>query len=262
MSIVTITFFFIFGTLIGSFLNVVVYRLHSGLSIARGRSQCFSCARTLQWYELVPVISFLFLSARCRTCKAPISFQYVVLELATGLLFAALAFHTGFSLNSFSLSLVLELTLLFLVASFTLTLCVYDMRQRILPLSLNLALLFTTFFYALLQYMRGEWSVLDVSTGLLLALPIALLHFGSQGRWIGFGDIILFASTGFFLGFVAGVHAFVYAFWIGAAVSLILIKISKKYSLRSEIPFGPFIILALWISFFMQKDVFGISLLI
>lgn len=263
MSIIaTFSVIFIFGTLIGSFLNVVVYRLHTGLSIVHGRSQCFSCNKKLAWYELVPIFSFLIQKGKCRSCQAPISWQYVSVEALMGVLCVFIAYTLSFSLFAYtSASLALFLFFVF-VASLTVVLGVYDLKHSILPFVINLLLLLLSFCYALWQWYVGAFTALDVSTGFLLALPIALLHFCSGGRWIGFADTILFASVGFLLGFVAGVHAFVYAFWIGASVSLVLIKISKKYNFKSEVPFGPFIIIALWITFFMQKDIFGISLLL
>ncbi len=259
---ISLFIFFIFGTLIGSFLNVVVYRLNTGLSIAHGRSQCFSCNKKLKWYELVPIFSFLIQKGKCRSCHASISWQYLYVEMLTGVLFASIAYTLSFSLFAYTSATVATFLFFVFVAALTVVLAVYDLKHSILPFSINILLLGLTFCYALWQWYVGAFTALDISTGFLLALPIALLHFGSGGRWIGFADIILFASVGFLLGFVDGIHAFVYAFWIGASVSLVLIKISKKYNFRSEVPFGPFIIVALWLAFFMQKDIFGISLLL
>jgi leader peptidase (prepilin peptidase)/N-methyltransferase len=87
MNFLIILIFFAFGTIIGSFLNVVIYRTNTGKSLL-GRSACMSCKKRLAWYELVPIFSFIFLNGRCGHCKTRISYQYVLVEFLTGLVFA------------------------------------------------------------------------------------------------------------------------------------------------------------------------------
>src|SRR3989344_4234135 len=105
MTIFVTTFFFVFGAIIGSFLNVIILRYNTGLSQKNsigfsGRSHCFSCGKNIKWYDLVPVLSFLFLKGRCRHCKSKISIQYPLVEFITGILFLATFlkfFSSGFS---------------------------------------------------------------------------------------------------------------------------------------------------------------------
>ncbi len=108
--IITIIFF-ILGLIIGSFLNVVIYRFNTGKSITKGRSICMSCNKNLRWYELIPIFSFLIQSGKCRRCASKISSQYPIVEFITGLTFVLLAYHFSpllfFSYSYFIYSLIL-----------------------------------------------------------------------------------------------------------------------------------------------------------
>ena len=263
MDTISLAFFFIFGTIIGSFLNVCVYRYNTGLSIARGRSQCFSCNKTLLWYELVPLLSFVWQRGKCRSCFAPISSQYFLVELITGILFACIAYTQHMSVvDVLRIENVWGIVYMF-VASVMVIIAAYDMRHKIIPLAWNVSLALIASCVAIWNYMYSAHSVLDLTAGLIVAAPIVVLHAVSRGRWIGLADAILFFSVGSILGFVQGIHAFAYAFWIGAAVAVTLTRIvPTRYTFKSEIPFGPFIILAFFLAFFVQKDIFGISLLL
>jgi prepilin signal peptidase PulO-like enzyme (type II secretory pathway) len=253
---------FIFGTIVGSFLNVVIYRLNTGFSISSGRSRCFACNKTLVWYELIPVLSFFVQKGRCRTCHSRISLQYPLVELATGILFTFSAYVTSFSLVTISTVSFLAFALYAMVSALLVVLFVYDLKHKILPSSVLYPFIIISFVCALILYGTGERGLLDVATGLILSLPIFLLWLFSKGRWIGFADGVLFLGVGFLLGFVLGVHAFLFAFWIGALVAIILTYLlPKKFGFKSEIPFGPFIILATLFFLFVQKDILGVLLL-
>ncbi len=263
MTISIVLFFFIFGTIIGSFLNVVLCRYNTGLSVVRGRSRCFSCNKILASYELVPLLSFIVQRGKCRTCHTPFSLQYFLLELVTGILFALIAYTQGMSLyGGFSSENVWGVVYMML-ASLMVIIAAYDMRHKIIPLAWNVSLALIASCVAIWNYMYSTHSILDLAAGLIVAAPIVVLHAVSRGRWIGLADAILFFSVGSILGFVQGVHAFAYAFWIGAAVAVILTRILPvRYTFKSEIPFGPFIVIAFFIALFVQKDIFGISLLL
>src|SRR5690242_17998674 len=98
MIFINLFIFFILGTIIGSYINVVVLRYHTGRSSVTGRSLCFSCGKTLSWYELVPIFSFLFLNGKCLGCNSRISYQYPIVEFITGILFLGIASKIGLSL--------------------------------------------------------------------------------------------------------------------------------------------------------------------
>lgn len=267
----------IIGALIGSFLNVVIYRYNTGLSVATGRSQCFVCGKKLEWYELIPLLSFVLQKGRCRVCHTKISWQYPIVELSTAFLFFAVAYrqvslYEIFSLypNGFLFSVLLAVYY-FIIISLMVVIAVYDMRHKIIPnglvysfilLALGKLFLFTYLF----AWPLGTLALLNLTAPLLLAFPFAFLWFVSRGMWIGFGDAKLALGIGALLGLAHGFSAVMIAFWIGAAYGIILILASKLFPTRfpggvspaSEIPFAPFLILGTCIVLFTQIDVLGI----
>jgi len=241
-------FVFVFGASIGSFLNVLVARHNTGMTLS-GRSQCMFCGHILSWYELVPVLSFVIQVGRCRMCKGKISWRYPAVELTTGLLFLLI-----YNLQPTTYDLVFY----WLIASILIVIAAYDMRHKIIPDTFVYAFIFLGFLN-----LFGVWdlafnmpSFLDLSAGPLLFLPFAGMWFFSHGTWMGFGDAKLAWGIGWFLGIGQGIAAIVLAFWIGAAASLLLLGIDritgfyssvKQFTMKSEVPFGPFLILGTFI---------------
>ena len=117
---------FLFGLLFGSFLNSVIYRLEIGGSFLKGRSYCPHCKHKLIWQDLIPVLSFLFLKGKCRYCQKPISWQYPLVELATGFIFL-LFFLTSLNLNNFTYVYLL------IMSCFLIIVFVYDLKHYIIP---------------------------------------------------------------------------------------------------------------------------------
>ena len=252
-------FVFLLGLIIGSFLNVVIYRYNTGFSLG-GRSQCFACGKTLQWYELVPVFSFLFQRGKCSGCGSKISWQYPLVELTTGLLFLGI-----WSLNFSSFLVPFYL----FVWSLLVVIAVYDLRHKIIPDGLVFGfagLSFVTLITRALLPRFHNFELMLVANGILAGLVLAgffwFLWFISKGKWMGFGDAKLSLGVGLLLGLQLGVSAIVFAFWIGAIVGLLLILLSKLWpgwqsvSMKSEIPFAPFIIIGTALVFFFQINVF------
>lgn len=236
---------FLVGLLIGSFLGVVIARFHTGRSIATGRSMCDRCARTLHWYELIPVFSFLIQRAKCRTCKQQLSYQHPILELITGIIFVLLYTHTLFLGLSFAMS-ILYFIFACVVASVLIVITVYDLKHKIIPdelvymlaiLSLG-AIAFNTYHHSFIGL--GD----ALLAGPLIALPFFLIWLISKGRAMGFGDVKLALVLGWLLGIHKGIVMLFFSFWIGGLVGLFLLALSKKYSLKSEVPFAPFLIVA------------------
>src|SRR3989344_3716993 len=122
-------FVFLFGTILGSFLNVVALRYNTGFGLS-GRSRCFSCEQPLLWFELIPLFSFFFLRGRCRTCKSELSLQYPFVELLTGIIFVALFLQTK-SLLAFIIFAT--------ISSFYIVIGIYDTRHTIVPNGLSYA---------------------------------------------------------------------------------------------------------------------------
>lgn len=243
-----------------------------------GRSKCFSCKRTLAPIDLVPVFSYVAFGGKCRTCKSKISAQYPLVELSTGLLFVAV-FNLFEPLMYLQFTqFVAQVVYALIIMSLLVLITVYDMRHKIIPdafVFIFASLSFATLFLGFDSF--GEIhtrvpALLELISGILLAFPFYLLWLVSDGRWMGFGDAKLALGFGWFLGLARGATAIIFGFWIGAGVSVTLLalsKISEKYahkkilgiklpklSMKSEIPFAPFLIAGLLIVFFFGYNIF------
>ena len=258
-------FIFIFGAIIGSFLNVVIYRMNTGLTLS-GRSMCFSCSKKLHWYELVPLLSFVIQKGRCRGCESKISWQYPIVEFITGALFVLSAYHfLPASVSLISQYSIISTLYLWVVISILVVITVYDIRHKIIPnMCAYLLALITLLFFI---FNVGIYNIFDplyrwdLFAGPILAIPFALLWLASRGRWMGLGDAKLMLGLGWLLGLYAGISAVILAFWIGAAAGIILISMKgKRYTMKTEIPFGPFLILGALIVLFYGIDVLKLAL--
>lgn len=263
---------FIFGGALGSFANLIVDRLYIK-SFWKGRSMCMSCAKTLSWYEMIPVFSFLFLKGRCSKCKVKLSRRHFWVELIGGL--SALILYFSFLSNYFTsfssinyLFLGISLSILFTILFVVFTVIfVYDLKHKLVPTGFALVLIIIGFAfeayraYNFTQYYGGITDLfwLDLFSGFLIAVPFYLIYLFSKKKALGFGDIIVFFGVGYLSGFVFGVSIFLLSVWIGAAVSIILIYLNpKKYNRKSHIPFAPFIIIATVIVLLLNLDILGI----
>ncbi|MEK7180598.1 MAG: prepilin peptidase [Patescibacteria group bacterium] len=220
MDIVLYTTIFVLGTIIGSFLNVIINRY--GKESIQGRSHCESCAHTLSPLELIPLLSFFFLRGRCVQCNAPVSFQYSFVELLTGDLFLLSFLKFGFSV---------EFVFSIIVWSLLIIIAVYDFKHTIIPDEIVFSFIFIAFIRIIFLYgIKGLFTgdgFLYVLSGILFFLPFFLLWWYSKGEWIGLGDGKLALGIGFFLGLQGGLSAIILSFWIGAIVSLVLLFFSR-----------------------------------
>lgn len=276
MNLLLFILVFIFGTLIGSFLNVLGLRYNSGLSPSSGRSKCFDCDTPLKWYDLVPVLSFVFLKGRCRVCKSKISWQYPLIEILTGIVFVGVLIR---QMNLWSVYSSIPNGLIYsslltiyycVVFSVLIVITIYDYRHKIIPNSfvyIFIALgLLKLFFFMYLKYpVLGTEDWFDLLSPVLLFAPFAMLWFFSGGRWMGFGDAKLAFGIGALLGFSYGVGSVVLGFWMGALWSILLIinyKILRRgqdVGMGSELPFAPFLIAGVIIIFLSRVDIMSIS---
>lgn len=249
--------FFIFGTLIGSFLNVVIFRLNTGRGVG-GRSKCMNCNKVLHAHELVPVFSYLFQRGKCRGCSTRISIQYPLVESITGFVSGVLAVKIGV-LNI----LTDQISLLYFLSAFTffaifIAISVYDFRHKIIPPSLSNLVTIIAFVVVVFASV-GNTETLKVFLdslygGLIGFLPFAALFFMSDGKWMGFGDARLGLAGGIILGKVAMLMALMYSFWIGAIVTVLILLIKgKKITMGTEIPFGPYLSLGIFIAFVLAN---------
>ena len=266
-------FSLILGSVVGSFLNVVILRQGIGKG-RRKRSICLSCGEKLNSRDLVPILSFFWLKGRCRFCKSKISWQYPLVEIFTGALFGLSFWYvylmkpTGFAIVNF----------LFLsaISSVLMIIFVYDLRHKIISdwsVIVLGVLAFSRLVFLNWGNLAGSDFLFSLLSGFIVALPFFLFWFLSRGRWMGLGDSKLMLGLGWFLGWSLCLPATALAFWIGAIVSifLILVKnistVAKKFAifrrlpavgLKTEVPFAPFLIFSALFSFFFNFNVFDV----
>ena len=244
MNIILSIAIFIFGLAVGSFLNCVIYRLEQKKSFLKGRSYCPSCKHVLAWHDLIPVISFFILRGKCRYCGKKISWQYPAVEIATALLFL-LIFNFQFS--------IFNICFLFFVSCFLIIIFVYDLKHYIIPDSVIYPAIIITFLYNLI--LNPSFLVQNsILAGIGASLFFLLIYLISRGKWLGFGDVKLALFMGLFLGFPAIISALFFSFLIGAIIGIILILLKRK-GLKSEVPFGPFLIIGTYIALFWGERI-------
>lgn len=207
---------FLYGIVIGSFLNVCICRIPNKESIVRVRSHCTSCGYQLKWYDLVPLFSYLFLRGRCRKCKEKISVQYPLIEGLNGVLYCIVFAVYGLSLE----------TLLYaLLFSALITLSVIDFRTYEIPPGINIFILALGLIRVVTDY--SDW--LDYAIGFLCVSGFLLiLYLLTKGRGIGGGDIKLMAVCGLLIGWKLIILSFCLGCIIGSVVHLIRMKVSKE----------------------------------
>lgn len=236
---------FVFGTVIGSFLNVVGLRWGSGQGVG-GRSSCPSCGKVLRWQELVPIVSFFMLKRKCRGCEVKISWQYSLVELWTGLVFVTVPY------------IFIPVFCIYIIIT------IYDFRHKIIPDTL----VYAGIVLALILRFLSSGDMLDWLAGPILFTFFGLFWLLSRGRAMGFGDAKLGLSVGLMLGAAIGFSAIILAFWIGAFGSLTylflnksgFLKNAKKLTMKSEVPFAPAIILGAWLSLVFHLDILHVAL--
>lgn len=268
LEITIATSYFILGTIIGSFLNVVVLRYDTGKSIL-GRSGCLLCKRELKWFELIPIFSFIFQLGRCRNCKERILWQYPLVEFFTGIIFLGIFLKFSDFLFTSILSLTVLTLYLTIIFSILIVIFVYDIRHKIIPDGLSYtftALAFAGMFFDFSLFQLTTPTLLHMLSGPIFFLFFFSFWFISDGKWMGLGDGKLALGIGWFLGLSLGATAIVLSFWIGALISIVLMTIpllnfkGKRLTMKSEVPFGPFLIIGLLIVFFFNINILNFIL--
>ncbi len=259
MNILYLLFSFILGTIIGSFLNVVVLRFNTGMTLS-GRSKCFSCGKELTWYELIPLFSFIFQKGSCRKCGSKISYQYPIVEFITGVLFTLILYQYP----PINLSSSIHTLFYLIITGILIVISIYDIKHKIIPDSLSYSFAIIAFVHMFissdLSFVIPKWY--DLLSGPIIAFPLAFLWLISKGKWLGLGDAKLLLGIGFTLGLFKAISSFILSFWIGAFISLIWMYIvHKKLKRGYEIPFGPYLILSMYIVLFTGIKIIDISVL-
>ena len=235
----------ILGLLVGSFLNVVIFRVPRGESVVSPRSRCPGCGTELSARDNVPVLSWLVLRGRCRICKAPISVRYPIVELLTGLLFAAVAWWTG---------LAWELPAYLYLAAIGVALSAIDLDTKRLPNAIVLPSYAVALVLLLLPaVIDGRWD--DYLRAVLGGAALFAFYFGLAFVYpagMGFGDVKLAGVLGIYLGWVSwplvalGTFA---GFLLGAVVGVI-VMVAGKGGRKTKVPFGPFMVVGTFLALF------------
>jgi prepilin signal peptidase PulO-like enzyme (type II secretory pathway) len=236
---------FLLGASVGSFINVVAWRLSKGFKIYDlrfknfwgliwGRSFCDSCQRQLAWWENIPLFSFLILRGRCRTCHSPIPYWYPLIEGGTGIAFV-LTYWTNWTNWS-------NLFILWLIVAILVFVFVFDALTQTIPDKAVAAAL----FLAVVRYWTDwtDWSNLrrDFLSAVFASLFLLFLHLITKGKGMGLGDVKFAFFMGFFLGWPKIILALYLSFILGAVFGLFLLLL-RQASLKQRIAFGPFLVL-------------------
>lgn len=241
---------FLYGIVIGSFLNVCIYRIPLGESVAKERSHCMNCGHQLSWYELIPIISWFALGGKCRKCKAKISVQYPLIEALNGILYVLIFYVYGFTVADERMYVdlvwvMIECGIYCLMTSALIVLSVIDERTGEIPLGINIFLLVLGITEVILH--RDAW--LSHVIGMLAVSGfLTILFLISKGRAIGGGDIKLMAAAGLILGWQKIVLAFGIGCILGSVIHLTRMKLTKT---DHVLAFGPYLsagilIAAMW----------------
>ena len=244
-----IAFVIILGALWGSFANVCIFRLPGEKGVVSGRSYCPKCENKIAWYDNIPIISFFLLRGKCRSCKTSISIQYAIVEAINIISFVTIYYFFGISITTI---LLMILSLSFLIIFFI------DLKHFIIPNVLTFPMMFVGFIKSFDPNLHSLFpNYLNSLIGGLLGYGIiwAIIYFYKQVRkkeGMGLGDAKLLAVIGFWFGWIS----IPFVLFFSSVIALLwvvpdLIKKSKK--LTSQIPFGPYIILAS-ILFFVSKQ--------
>lgn len=245
-----IAIWILFGTLglgIGSFLNVVLFRMETEKKFWNGRSECMNCHHTLEWYELVPVFSYIIQRGKCRECEVSLSPQYPLVEIGTALLFGGLSFLYIPNIKAFlSLSWVDYVYVILVLTLITqlIIVFVYDIRYQLIPAIQLRAIQVLGLIWFILHYYQNRiisdsWLTVLLSVGIILFLYII-----TKKQAIGWGDLELFAGLGFLIPFMWFVPFFFGSFIIGTIWGLTVMAINHNSSLKQKIAFGPSIIVS------------------
>lgn len=255
-----------FGLLIGSFLNVVAYRVPLKRSIVSPPSACTSCGTRIKTYDNIPVLSWILLRGRCRTCKSPISVRYPLVELGTGVFFAAVTvwyFLTQLSLlpwTDFATTGagVLVLVAFLYLAAISVALALIDFDTHTLPNRIVLpSYLVGAVLLAAAGLLTADYqALLGAAIGAAALFAFYLLLALAYPRGMGFGDVKLAGVLGLYLGYLGWgplvVGAFA-AFLLGGLFSIGLL-ITRKAGRKSGIPFGPWMLAGAWVGIFFGKE--------
>lgn len=240
---------FIYGILIGSFLNVCIYRIPKEESIAFPSSHCPKCNTSLKWSDNIPVFSYIILGRKCRYCKSKISPEYPLIEISNAIIYLLLFYKLNFTADFIFYALI---------SSVLIVITIIDLKEMIIPDSLVITILILSILHKVSNYIlyKTPINLLDSIGGLLLAGGLFIIIILVSNGGMGGGDVTLIGSLGFILGIKYIFLTILLSFILGAIISIFLL-ITKIKGRKDPIPFGPFIILGFMITLFWGEQLIG-----
>lgn len=224
---------FLFGIVIGSFLNVCIYRIPKKENIVTARSHCSNCGYILKWYDLIPLLSYLILGGKCRKCRQKISVQYPLVEGLNGILYVFISIFNGVQIESIIYCLM---TSALIVLSFI------DIKTYEIPLGINVFIGFLGCLRLIFDYRH---AFIYLSGLLSVSSLLFFIYLITKGKGIGGGDIKLMAAGGLVLGLSNIILAFVLGCIIGSITHILRMKINKA---ERVLAFGPYLSIGMYIT--------------
>ena len=236
--------FFLLGSALGSFYNVLGLRIVKHESIIKPRSHCEKCGHVLKWYEMIPILSFIFLNGRCRNCKTKLSWLYLFSEVFCGLLFAISYYSFGFSYN---------LLIALIISSLLIIVTVSDLTYMIIPDRFIIISSVLILIIKLIGYGPKELLYSILSGIISFGVMYLIMQFGSflfKKETMGGADVKLMFTVGICLEPLLSLIVIIIASVVALPISLILLVKEKEHA----IPFGPFILIGLLVVFFTKLN--------
>lgn len=236
----------IYGLIIGSFLNVCIYRIPKQESIVLPRSHCLNCNSSLKYYDLIPVFSFFLNKGKCRYCSIEISRQYPLIESINAFMYIIVFHKFGLSLNFLFYSIIFSILIV---------VTLIDLKHMIIPDGLIITILVVTIIHKALLYAIYKTSpgLIDSSLGLILSSTFFVLIIIISKGGMGGGDLKLIGSLGFILGTINVFLTIFISFILGSIISIFLL-VTKIKDIKDPIPFGPFIVIAFIVTIFWGQE--------
>jgi len=250
---------FFFGAAVGSFVNVLIDRTIVGEDWVRGRSHCDNCHKTLEWYDMVPVLSFLYFDGKSRCCRVPLTYRYPIVETLVGLLFVWWIAVGFWFFQLVSAPLIVVQPAFWLMTGVILTiLLLADLFYGVVLLPIVWIGSGITIVYRLVLWHYGAYQLVDMQNSIFLAAALFsffwLLWKLTKGRGMADGDMYVAMYTGLLLGWPKGMVAIMGSFIIGAVVGVVLIA-SKLKSRKETVPFVPFMVVAMAIALIWGEQI-------
>ncbi len=243
----TISLIIVIGLVIGSFLNVCIYRIQKHVSISQPRSYCPNCKHQLKIWENIPVLSYLLLRGKCSNCNIKISLRYPLVEILTSIVFVVIYYYFDISIESFSLIVFFSIVII---------ITFIDIDVQLIPN--NLLIISILPIIAFILFSQSNSYLSHISGAILLALLFLIIgYFGKliyKVDSMGMGDVKYAAVIGLLLGWEKGILAFIIAFF-SAAVIIVIVSMYKKLSRKQRIPFGPFLSIGCFVAFFWGTNI-------